>query len=241
MKLYLAGETRELLAAGTELLGACVDYAFDRPFPTDLPPMPGGAMLLGGALSARRAGEIAEECRARDLTAALAGFGDATPLEALRFCDALLRRSVIPILTESAWQPGCGGERLLSTAMAAGDLGARLEKAQRESPDLCLDVEKLCRAYPLIGESGEGAPLSPRELNALLGRGAKPEFSRELMCKVLHTEFRGEPRRVLFDDGETLREKLKLAASLGVKRAFLLYPEWSAREAAAAREALSGK
>ncbi len=241
MKLYLAGETRELLNAGTGLLCACVDYAFDKPFPRSLPPMPGGAMLLGGVLSARRAGEIAEECRARDLTAALAGFARASPLEVLRYCDALLRRSVIPILTESAWQPGCGGERLLSTAVTSGDLRDRLEKALLESPELCLDAERLCRSVPLPGSDGEEAPLSPRDLEGLLRRGARPAFSRELMCKTLRAVIGGQDRLVLFDDGETLREKLRLAASLGVKRAFLLYPEWSVRDALEAQDALAGK
>ena len=58
------------------------------------------------------------------------------------------------------------------------------------------------------------------------------------MCKAMHAEIRGQTRFILFDDRETLCEKVRLAASLGVGRGFLLYPEWSAEDASAAADAL---
>ena len=195
-------------------------------------------MLLGGDLTARRTAQIGEECARRGLRAVLAGFGHSPALETARFCDGLLRRGLRPILTENAWQPGCGGEMMISTALSGGDLRTRLEEALARCGGLCLDLERLRRSFPLPCPDGEGEALSAGALAELLRRGAKPAFSEELMCKAFTAEIKGETRFVLFDDRETLCRKLRLAASLGAGRGFLLYPEWSAQDAAAAAEAV---
>jgi hypothetical protein len=198
-------------------------------------------MLLGGDLSARRTGQIGEECARRGLHAVLAGFGHSPALETARFCDALLRLGLRPILTEYAWQAGCGGEMLISSALSGGDLRTRLEEALGRSGGLCLDLERLCRSFPLPCPDGEGDELSPRALAGYLRQGAKPSFSEELMCKAFTAKVGGETRFILFDDRETLCRKVKLASSLGVRRCFLLYPEWSAEDARAAADALADK
>ena len=237
MQLYLAAEAAETPDVDPRLRLVCVDYRFDRSFPQGLPQAPEGVMLLGGDLSARRVGEIGEECARRGLRAVLAGFGHSPALETARFCDGLLRRGLRPILTENAWQAGCGAEMMISSALSGGDLRTRLEEALGRCDGLCLDLERLRRSFPLPCPDGEGEALSARALADLLHRGAKPSFSEELMCKAFTAEIKGETRFVLFDDRETLRRKLRLAASLGVRRGFLLYPEWSAEDAAAAADA----
>ncbi len=237
MQLYLAAEAAEMPGMDPRLRAACVDYHFDKPFPDGLPPAPEGIMVLGGDLSSRRLPEIVDECRKRKLTAVLAGFGHSPALETERFCDGLLRRGLQPILTEYAWHRGCGAEMLLSSALTGGDLRERLREAKAKCPALCLDLEKLCRACSPDGPRAAWDDLSSRELSALLRRGAAPAFSEALMCKSLEAELHGVLRRVMFDDRETLCRKSALAASLGVERCFLLYPEWSAQDAQAAADA----
>jgi hypothetical protein len=237
MLLYLAAGTAEKPKLDDRLRSACVDYHFARPFPAGLPKAPEGVMLLGGDLTARRTAEIGEECARRGLTAALAGFGHSPALETARFCDGLLRRGVQPILTENAWQPACGAEMLISTALSAGSLRARLEEALSRCPDLCLDLERLCRSFPLPCPDGEGEELSPRELASFLQKGAKASYSEALGCKSFTAQVKGETRLILFDDRETLCRKLLLAAALGIRRCFLLYPEWSSDDASAAADA----
>lgn len=234
MQLYLAAEAAELPETDGRLKIACVDYDFAAPFPQGLPPRREGVMLLGGDLTARRAGEIAEECARRELTAVLTGFGHSPALETLRLCDALLRRGLTPILAERAWQAGAGAEMLISTAVTAGTLRQRLTEARDRCGALSLDLERLRCSYPLPGPAGEGAPLGREALASLLRRGAQPSFSEELMCKVFIAEMGGEKRFILFDDRETLCRKLALAENLGIRRGFLLYPEWSVEEASAA-------
>ncbi len=237
MQLYLAAETAERPKQDARLRAACVDYHFARPFPAGLPEAPEGVMLLGGDLTARRTGEIAEECARRRLTAVLAGYGRSPTLETARFCDGLLRLGLRPILTENAWQAGCGAEMLISSALSGGDLRSRIEEAKSRCGDLCLDLERLCRSFPLPCPDGEGEELSPQALAGFLRRGAKPVLSEELGCKAFTAQVKGETRFVLFDDRETLCKKARLAASLGVRRGFLLYPEWSAEDASAAADA----
>ena len=237
MLLYLAAGTAEAPSLDARLRPCCVDYDFARPFPTGLTKAPEGVMLLGGDLSARRTREIASECARRGLTAALAGFGHSPALEMARFCDGLLRLGVQPILTENAWQDGCGAEMLVSSALSGGELQSRIEEALARCPGLCLDLERLCRSFPLPCPDGEGEELSRQELASLLRRGAKPGYSRELGCKAFTAQVKGEMRFILYDDRETLCKKVHLAASLGVRRGFLLYPEWSAEDASAAAEA----
>ncbi len=238
MQLYLAAETAEKPELDGRIRFACVDYHFARPFPPALPEAPEGVMLLGGDIDSRRVGEIAEECRRRSLTAVLAGYGRGPALETERFCDGLLRRGLTPILTENAWRNGCGAEMLISTALSGGDLRSRLEAAMTKCGGLCLDLERLCRSFPLPCPDGEGEELSPRALAEFLRRGAKPAFSEELMCKAFTAQVKGETRFVLFDDRETLCRKVSLAASMGIRRSFLLFPEWSAGDDAAAEDPL---
>ena len=236
MLLYLAAEAAEMPALGPGLRAACVDYHFARPFPPGLPQSPEGVMLLGGDLTARRTAEICDECARRGLTAVLAGYGHSPALETARFCDGLLRRGLTPILTENAWQAGCGAEMLISTAISGGDLRSRLEEARTRCGELCLDLERLCRSFPLPCPDGEGEELSPQALAGHLRQGAQAAFSEELMCKAFTAQVKGETRFILYDDRETLCRKAALAASLGIRRCFLLYPEWSGADAAAAAE-----
>ena len=52
-------------------------------------------------------------------------------------------------------------------------------------------------------------------------------FSRELMAKYFTYSAGSGTHFVLFDDAETLRQKVKLAQNLGIQTAFLMFPEIS--------------
>ena len=75
---------------------------------------------------------------------------------------------------------------------------------------------------------GCGTPLTREELLAL--REKHPSsvyFSRELMAKYFTYSEGNGTHFVLFDDAETLRQKVKLAQNLGIQTAFLMFPEIS--------------
>ncbi len=217
-----------LAAAGRPL--ATLAYSLDRPFPAPRRSLRGGCMVLGGRVRAERGNETARECRRRGIAAAVLGFAPCAGLELLRFCDALLRQNIRPILTEQAWQPGCSGALLLSTAISGGTLEGRLAEALDRCGEVYLDLERLRRVFPLPCRDGQGLPISPGELDRALRAGGTPFFSPELQCKVLIPP--GDPVRfILYDDAETLWRKSALAAGLGIRRGFLLMPEeWSREE-----------
>ena len=52
-------------------------------------------------------------------------------------------------------------------------------------------------------------------------------FSRELMAKYFTYSAGSGTHFVLFDDAETLRQKVRLAQGLGIQTAFLMFPEIS--------------
>ena len=116
--------------------------------------------------------------------------------------------------------PAEGAALLVGTGLSGGSLRALLE-------------ETACRTrammdFPLPCPSGCGTPLTREELLAL--REKHPSsvyFSRELMAKYFTYSAGSGTHFVLFDDAETLRQKVKLAQNLGIQTAFLMFPEIS--------------
>ena len=115
---------------------------------------------------------------------------------------------------------------LISTALSGGNFTQRLREAAAGAGRLALDVERLRMDFPLPSPSGEGQPLSGRELRDLLDREAPAVFFSQDLCARYFTYTReGETHFVLFDDADTLQQKLRTGSSLGFSAAFLLFPE----------------
>ena len=111
--------------------------------------------------------------------------------------------------------PAEGAALLVGTGLSGGSLRALLE-------------ETVMMDFPLPCPSGCGTPLTREELLAL--REKHPSsvyFSRELMAKYFTYSAGNGTHFVLFDDAETLRQKVKLAQNLGIQTAFLMFPEIS--------------
>ena len=87
-------------------------------------------------------------------------------------------------------------------------------------------VERLRMDFSLPAESGQGRPLTPQEFQALLEREAPAVFFSQDLCARYFTYTReGETHFVLFDDADTLQQKLRLGSRMGFAAAFLMYPE----------------
>ena len=80
--------------------------------------------------------------------------------------------------------------------------------------------------FTLPAPSGEGIPLSKETFQALMDReNPSVFFSPELCARYFTYTKNNEFHFVLFDDAETLRQKLSLGASLGFSAAFFMWPE----------------
>ena len=109
------------------------------------------------------------------------------------------------------------------------DLKGRLEEAVRQygSHRLVLSLHRIREDFFLPAPTGRGRPLSQRELEQRL-RQLEPRvfFSKDL-CAHYFTYMSRETGAhfVLFDDGESLKQKRALAQEAGIPCFFWLYPE----------------
>lgn len=124
--------------------------------------------------------------------------------------------------------PAEGAALLVGTGLSGGSLRALLEETacRYGAERLALDLERVMMDFPLPCPSGCGTPLTHAELLALRQKhSASAYFSRELMANYFTYPTENGTHFVLFDDTETLRQKVRLAQSLGIREAFIMYPE----------------
>lgn len=241
MRVYLVAAPDDLRAAQRRsCLVACGAYGVGpegRLTRQRLGPPRGGVMVLDdrdcGPIRAPAAlcREVLTECASRGFCGVLADFERPTSPDRIQFLQRLAQ-----LLTQSGRQlfvpESYGGDVpraavVLSTALSGGCLRQRLEEArQRFGPRLALDLQRLRMRFPLPCPTGEGCPLTGAELQALMAEQPTAVFfSRDLCAKYFTCHWEGNARFVLFDDEETLREKLRLGRELGIATGFLLYPE----------------
>ena len=125
----------------------------------------------------------------------------------------------------------CGGQMpdarvVVSTALSGGTLRRRLEEVcRRFGPRrIALDLACVRADFSLPAPYGDGTALTARQLAAL--REQRPVFfSPELCARYFTYRDGGMTHFVLFDDADTLRRKMALAAELGIQTGFLTLPE----------------
>ena len=120
-----------------------------------------------------------------------------------------------------------GGERVLVNAtVAGGSFRERLRQAVSRygRERVMLDLERTCREYPLPCVQTAGRFLDPAAFGRL--RQSCPSYYSPELCGRYFTYRRGsESRYVLFDDRETLRQKLAVAREEGIESALAVYEE----------------
>lgn len=176
---------------------------------------------------------VARECGRRSYQGVLADFDQPPQPDRQAFLHRLgerlsaARRSLF--LPERYGDPGIRAVRIVGTAVSGGSLQDHLRQSVQRwggANRLALDVERLRMDFPLPCPTGLGEPLTREELEARL-REASPFFSQELCARYCTYTRNGQLHFVLFDDAETLRQKLRTGASMGFAAAFLMWPEIS--------------
>lgn len=118
---------------------------------------------------------------------------------------------------------------LINAAVSGGSFTDFLREiaGTRGSPGrLALDLERLRMDFRLPAPTGRGEPLSGQALAQLLEQEHPAVFFSPELCARYFTYTRdGEHHFVLFDDAETLRQKLRTGTALGYAAAFLMWPE----------------
>lgn len=174
--------------------------------------------------------EVLRECAARRFTGVVCRFlGRPVPVlsEALNRLGELCRSRGLECCVSEPYGSAAPAARvLISTALSGGSLQGRLEEAGGTfGPGrLAVWVERTAEDFLLPSPNGAGAPLTVEELERRRREhGSELFFSGEL-CARYFTYMAGEKGHfVLFDDAGSLGKKLRLAAGLGIKTAFLPY------------------
>lgn len=116
------------------------------------------------------------------------------------------------------------------TALSGGNLTQRLREAvsARGAERLALDLERLAMDFPLPCPGGQGRPLSREALAELMAKERPSVFFSPDLCARYFTYTRQEETHfVLFDDADTLLQKLRVGQNLGAQAAFFQFPEVS--------------
>lgn len=173
---------------------------------------------------------IVHECVQRRFRGVLADFDAGPCSDRLPFLSRLsrcLNARWMRLYCPAAF-PAEGATLLIGTGISGGSLRILLEENINRygTAHLALDLERVRMDFPLPCPSGCGTPLTHAELLALRQKhSASAYFSRELMANYFTYPTENGTHFVLFDDTETLRQKVRLAQSLGIREAFIMYPE----------------
>ena len=174
---------------------------------------------------------VLRECGRRSYTGVLLDFEAAPTPDRRAFIAALapaLAASRRTLFLPERYA-GDGGVALICTAVSGGSFSQYLQEAAAQAGGagrLALDVQRLRMDFRLPARSGEGEPLSGEELARLMERENPVVFFSQDLCARYFTYTReGETHFVLFDDADTLNQKLRLGAGMGFAAAFFMWPE----------------
>ena len=125
---------------------------------------------------------------------------------------------------------------LICTAVSGGNFREYLEEeiGRRGAGRCALDIQRLRMDFTLPAPMGEGKALSAAEF-AALSEGKAVFFSPDLCARYFTaTRFHeakngraqsGEAHFILFDDADTLNQKIRIGEELGLGTAFFQWPE----------------
>lgn len=168
--------------------------------------------------------QCVRECGARQyrgVVADLAEHADRNLHKLVRQLDDALHSRGLALYVPEAFQESAPNARLLiPTALSGGSLKLRLREAVgRYGPERVVPaVERIMEDFTPPSRSGTGKRLSREELRELQNQKRPNVFWSPELCARYFTYFTpgGQAHFVLYDDGETLRAKLRLAGELGI-------------------------
>lgn len=209
-------------------------------FRTQLPaPIHGGIMVLDnqgfdGAGSAEGfCSEVVRECAARGFQGVFCDFeGEPLPLltRAITLLAPTFQKRGWNLYVPQSYAANISGTRVvIPTALSGGSLRHHL----REAIDtyglerVVLGLQWACEDFTLPARSGSGTALSTSELAELLQKRRPTVYFSDDLCAHYFTYMPtgGAPHFILYDDGESMAKKLRLAKEMGIREGFLPYPE----------------
>ena len=225
MPLYLAA-TPDRLAQARAVTPRLAHVAYRLGSGSELLAAPLPSTLRGGLMVVsdwdcpplddpdRLARQLARVCLRRGYAGAAADF------------DPPARPDRAALLVPEHYAACHGASVLLCTALSGGTLEGRLNQAAARygAEHLALDLQRLAMDFPVPCPSGQGTALTRSQL-AALAAGRSTFYSDALCARYFTLTREGRTHFILFDDAQTLRRKLALARSQGIRDALVMLPE----------------
>ena len=241
MQIYLAVAPRDYIKAGEHGNLAMMAYKIDQAGKLKSLPLNvnsrGGIMVVddsgctAGGLDKTLPDQIAKECIQRGYQGVLLDFENLKPDQVGEQLAGLAMQLLAKKVTVYAaagfadCSPVIGV--VVSSAVSGGSYREYLAEqcAKYGAGRIALDLERVCTDFVMPSRDGVGKNLTPEEFAQISG-AQLPFYSKELCANYFsHRGADGSAHFVLFDDGNTLKEKLNIAAELGINTAIMLYPE----------------
>ena len=170
--------------------------------------------------------QILRECQARRYLGVIADLPPhygALAADMDRLLDA---NGLALYLPDSYAQQAPHAKLMCSTAISGGSLRHRLmDTIRRHGRERVVPaLERTAADFLLPSANGKGTSLSSESLSLLRTR-VHPDlyWSSDLCARYFTYSDQGQPHFVLFDDGDSLRAKLRLANELGLSRCLVAW------------------
>lgn len=198
----------------------------------------GGLMVVdtggftGGGPASALVSEIIGECEKKGFAGIVLDTGGkaAAPTIALTAC--LAPEAGAHGLNVYVPEPLAGASALtvvlLPTALSGGTLAEHIGDAQKKygTDRVALEIERVRMDFSLPAANGTGKELTAEEFQALLQKHrAQSFFSKDLYAYYFIYQDKKSMRVVLYDNAVSIRRKLSLGAKLGMREAFVFYPQ----------------
>ena len=168
---------------------------------------------------------VLRECKRQNFTGIVLDFDPPISPDRCAFIRRLdvLRGDLALYIPRSCAADAPKAVLLTGSAISGGDFRTYLSELKGKKRAFALDVERLRMDFPLPCPSGIGTALSHEELSRRMPSATF--FSRELCARYFTYQENGQHHFVLFDDAETLNQKIRIAREVGFTAAFFSWPE----------------
>lgn len=198
---------------------------------------PGGLMVLdtdgytGGGPMASLVTEILNECEKYVYSGVVLDIGsDASrPLSAMvgHLGIECAKHGLELFVQQPLSEASAGAIVLLPSALSGGTLHDHIADALKQYGEgrVALEVERIRMDFTLPASSGTGRALSAADLQALMEQYRTQSFLSKDLCAYYFT-YRDKKGThfVLYDNAASIKRKLQVASSMGIKHAFVYYP-----------------
>ncbi len=186
---------------------------------------------FGSAEAEKLSKDIMLELSKRNYNGVLLDFSPngSDVLKVQRLCELLIRKNITVFMPYELSSLSNEAKIIVPMSVSGGSLKEMLESVTERIPPqrLCVEIRRSCNDFTMPSYDTDGKQINSEQLQKIMSDHSPiPYFSEVLGCKYFTYRINGESHFILFDDFDTAVYKLRLASSLNLFAAFIIYSEW---------------